>query len=137
MTCLRVSGSLLYFIKFVIDVSYYCLFLNYIYFVVLGYINEGGSLHLERFQKYMEKLAAFDFEQFKEYSADLKYFEAKSSCKQGERQSVSWSICCTVYPIVLSSLPTIILPPHHNFCQTRFVTCYNGNLMYFFTYFVS
>lgn len=73
--------------------------------MVLGYINEGGSLNLERFQKYMEKLAAFDFEQFKEYSADLKYFEAKSSCKQGERQSVSRNICCTACPIV-------ILPPH-------------------------
>lgn len=106
--------------------------------MVLGYINEGGSLHLERFQKYMEKLAAFDFEQFKEYSADLKYFEAKSSCKQGERPNVSWSIYCTVYPIILSSPPQLLSsPPHHNFCQTRFVTCYNGNLMYFLTYFLS
>lgn len=117
MTCLRVSGSLLYFIKFVIDVSYYCLFLIYIYFVVLGYINEGGSLHLERFQKYMEKLAAFDFEQFKEYSADLKYFEAKSSCKQGERQSVSWSICCIVYPIILSSPQLLSSPPIITFAK--------------------
>ncbi|XP_046669351.1 5'-3' exoribonuclease 1 isoform X2 [Homalodisca vitripennis] len=46
-----------------------------------GYINEGGNLRLDRFQKYMEKLASFDFEQFKEISADLRYLESKTGRK--------------------------------------------------------
>jgi len=48
-----------------------------------GYINEGGSLHLGRFQKYMEKLSSFDLEQFKEISADLRYLETKTGRKGG------------------------------------------------------
>jgi hypothetical protein len=56
-----------------------------------GYINEGGTLNLERFQKYMEKLSAFDFEQFRETYADLKYFQGKTGRRLGskERHSVS------------------------------------------------
>ncbi|XP_067006470.2 5'-3' exoribonuclease 1 [Anabrus simplex] len=42
-----------------------------------GYINEGGTLNLPRFQKYMEKLAAFDIAQFRDVYADLKYLEGK------------------------------------------------------------
>ncbi|XP_054270080.1 5'-3' exoribonuclease 1 isoform X2 [Macrosteles quadrilineatus] len=52
-----------------------------------GYINEGGHLRLERFQKYMEKLAAFDFEQFKEINADLKYLESKTGRKSGRHSN--------------------------------------------------
>lgn len=60
-------------------------------YLILGYINEGGTLRLDRFQKYLEKLAAFDFEQFKEISADLRYLESKTGRKAGgrERHSVS------------------------------------------------
>jgi hypothetical protein len=56
-----------------------------------GYINEGGTLNLERFKKYMEKLSAFDFEQFRETYADLKYFQGKTGRRLGckERHSVS------------------------------------------------
>ena len=56
-----------------------------------GYINEGGTLNLERFQKYMERLSAFDFEQFRETFADLKYFQGKTGRRLGskERYSVS------------------------------------------------
>lgn len=50
-----------------------------------GYINENGFLNLGRFQKFMEKLAAFDLNQFKESYADMKYFESKTNRKMGTK----------------------------------------------------
>lgn len=50
-----------------------------------GYINENGCLNLHRFQKFMEKLAAFDLNQFKEAYADMKYFESKTNRKMGSK----------------------------------------------------
>ncbi|XP_066597922.1 5'-3' exoribonuclease 1 isoform X2 [Prorops nasuta] len=47
-----------------------------------GYINELGTLNLSRFEKFMEKLARIDIEQFAEHYADLKYFEGKRIEKQ-------------------------------------------------------
>jgi 5'-3' exoribonuclease 1 len=54
-------------------------------------VNEGGALNLERFKKYMGRLSAFDFEQFRETYADLKYFQGKTGRRMGnkERHSVS------------------------------------------------
>ncbi|XP_053648678.1 5'-3' exoribonuclease 1 isoform X1 [Cherax quadricarinatus] len=43
-----------------------------------GYLNDGGKLHLGRFEKFMAKLSEFDVEQFHEHNADLKYFHNKS-----------------------------------------------------------
>lgn len=45
---------------------------------------------MDRFQKYMERLATFDFERFKETIEDLRYFEAKTGRKQDEH-SVSFN----------------------------------------------
>ncbi|XP_059849758.1 5'-3' exoribonuclease 1 isoform X1 [Hypanus sabinus] len=42
-----------------------------------GYINEGGTLNLERFEKYLLKLSEFDREHFSEVFVDLKWFESK------------------------------------------------------------
>lgn len=52
-----------------------------------GYINENGHLKLDRFQKFMEKLAAFDINQFKDTYADMKYFESKTNRKMGSKDS--------------------------------------------------
>ncbi|XP_063888211.1 5'-3' exoribonuclease 1-like [Scylla paramamosain] len=48
-----------------------------------GYLNEGGKLHLPRFEKFMVKLAEFELENFHEIYADLKYFKGKR-LKDGE-----------------------------------------------------
>ncbi|XP_043926953.1 5'-3' exoribonuclease 1 [Protopterus annectens] len=42
-----------------------------------GYINENGHLNLERFEKYLAKLAEFDREHFSAIFLDLKWFESK------------------------------------------------------------
>ncbi|XP_076050626.1 5'-3' exoribonuclease 1-like isoform X2 [Oratosquilla oratoria] len=42
-----------------------------------GYLNEGGTLNLKRFEKFMLKLTQFDLEKFDEINADLKYFQGK------------------------------------------------------------
>uniref|UniRef100_UPI00398EEF20 5'-3' exoribonuclease 1 isoform X2 n=1 Tax=Pristiophorus japonicus TaxID=55135 RepID=UPI00398EEF20 len=42
-----------------------------------GYINEGGTLNLEHFEKYLAKLSEFDREHFSEVFVDLKWFESK------------------------------------------------------------
>ena len=57
-----------------------------------GYINEKGYLRLDRFQKFMEKLAAFDVNQFKESYADMKYFESKTNRKMGSRDDHTVSV---------------------------------------------
>ncbi|XP_020295073.1 5'-3' exoribonuclease 1 isoform X2 [Pseudomyrmex gracilis] len=51
-----------------------------------GYINESGTLNLEHFEKFMEKLSSLDVEQFKEHYADLKYFESKTGRKSNESE---------------------------------------------------
>ncbi|XP_076684631.1 5'-3' exoribonuclease pacman isoform X2 [Andrena cerasifolii] len=43
-----------------------------------GYINESGTLKLDRFERFMERLSRFDTLQFAEHYADLKYLESKS-----------------------------------------------------------
>ncbi|XP_050708654.1 5'-3' exoribonuclease 1-like isoform X2 [Eriocheir sinensis] len=48
-----------------------------------GYLNQGGELHLGRFEKFMAKLSEFDFENFQETYADQKYFNSKR-LKDGE-----------------------------------------------------
>ncbi|PNF32574.1 5'-3' exoribonuclease 1 [Cryptotermes secundus] len=55
-----------------------------------GYVNEGGTLNLERFKKYMERLSAFDFEQFRETYADLKYFQGKTGRRLGSKERHSY-----------------------------------------------
>ncbi|XP_029050758.1 5'-3' exoribonuclease 1 [Osmia bicornis bicornis] len=42
-----------------------------------GYINEAGTLKLDRFEKFMERLSCFDILKFSEHYADLKYLEGK------------------------------------------------------------
>ncbi|XP_073973804.1 5'-3' exoribonuclease pacman isoform X2 [Rhodnius prolixus] len=58
-----------------------------------GYINEAGVLNLERFEKYMNKLAEFDFEHFKEIESDLKYFEMKTSNKKMKNSTEALNDC--------------------------------------------
>lgn len=52
-----------------------------------GYINESGILNLERFEKFMEKLAGHDIAQFDEIYTDLKYFESKTGRKMDRKIS--------------------------------------------------
>ncbi|XP_077990094.1 5'-3' exoribonuclease 1-like [Glandiceps talaboti] len=47
-----------------------------------GYINEGGTLNLKRFEAYLQKLSQFDRDKFSEVSVDLKYFESKKSTSE-------------------------------------------------------
>ncbi|OAD52342.1 5'-3' exoribonuclease 1 [Eufriesea mexicana] len=60
-----------------------------------GYINEAGTLRLDRFEKFMEKLSRFDILQFSEYYADLKFLETKTgkyfikTAKQNDKTSRS------------------------------------------------
>ncbi|XP_076451691.1 5'-3' exoribonuclease 1-like isoform X2 [Babylonia areolata] len=42
-----------------------------------GYLNEGGHLNLQRFEKYIGALAQFDRDQFSDQYMDMKYLEAK------------------------------------------------------------
>ncbi|XP_033221729.1 5'-3' exoribonuclease 1 isoform X2 [Belonocnema kinseyi] len=55
-----------------------------------GYINEAGTLNLERFEKFMERLSLFDVEQFGEAYADLKYFEGKTGRRPNELERHSY-----------------------------------------------
>lgn len=55
-----------------------------------GYINEGGTLKLDRFEKFMEKLSRVDIEQFAEHYADLKYFESKTGRRPNETERHSY-----------------------------------------------
>lgn len=45
--------------------------------MLLGYLNEKGKLNLKRFQKFMENLANFDYDQFRDTYADIKFLEGK------------------------------------------------------------
>lgn len=40
-------------------------------------MNEKGTLNLKRFQTFMETLANFDYEQFQDTYADIKFLEGK------------------------------------------------------------
>lgn len=40
-------------------------------------MNEKGTLNLKRFQKFMETLANFDYDQFRDTYADIKFLEGK------------------------------------------------------------
>ncbi|XP_039303025.1 5'-3' exoribonuclease 1 isoform X3 [Solenopsis invicta] len=51
-----------------------------------GYINEAGTLQLDRFEKFMEKLSRLDVEQFNEHYADIKFFEAKTGRRPNESE---------------------------------------------------
>ncbi|XP_036149459.1 5'-3' exoribonuclease 1 isoform X2 [Monomorium pharaonis] len=51
-----------------------------------GYINESGTLKLDRFEKFMEKLSRLDVEQFNEHYADIKFFESKTGRKPNETE---------------------------------------------------
>lgn len=44
----------------------------------LGYINDYGNLNLERFEKYLTKLAEIELDNFRDIQADIKYLESKS-----------------------------------------------------------
>ena len=43
----------------------------------LGYINEGGTLHMERFETYLKALAEFDYSFHEELLGGLKWMEGK------------------------------------------------------------
>lgn len=58
-----------------------------------GYLNSGGKLNLERFEKFIEKLAQVEIDQFQELSADLKYFSGKRS-KNGSAFKVNKGKAC-------------------------------------------
>ncbi|XP_070510791.1 5'-3' exoribonuclease 1 isoform X2 [Cardiocondyla obscurior] len=51
-----------------------------------GYINEAGTLKLDRFEKFMEKLSRLDVEQFNEHYADIKFFESKTGRRPNESE---------------------------------------------------
>ncbi|XP_008193749.1 5'-3' exoribonuclease 1 isoform X2 [Tribolium castaneum] len=54
-----------------------------------GYINEAGTLNLERFEKFMKKLADVDIKNFEEIQDDLTYFERKTGRKATAHLPVS------------------------------------------------
>ncbi|XP_054164926.1 5'-3' exoribonuclease 1-like [Oppia nitens] len=46
-----------------------------------GYLNDNGTLNLQRFQKYINELKNVDIDNFNDTWADLKYFESKTGRK--------------------------------------------------------
>lgn len=54
-----------------------------------GYINEGGTLNLQRFEKFMTALAAIDLDNFSEQYADLKYFQSKTGRRPNDKERTS------------------------------------------------
>lgn len=53
-----------------------------------GYINEAGDLNLKRFEQFMQRLATFDVDQFRDTYADLREFENRTGRRPGsERKS--------------------------------------------------
>ncbi|CAH1131010.1 unnamed protein product [Ceutorhynchus assimilis] len=56
-----------------------------------GYINEGGTLNLARFEKFMQKLSAFDTGNFEEIRGDLDWMESKTGRKATAHSQVSTS----------------------------------------------
>lgn len=55
---------------------------------ISGYINEAGSLNLERFEKFMNKLGNYDMEHFDEIYADLKFLESKTGRRINENENL-------------------------------------------------
>ncbi|XP_062594329.1 5'-3' exoribonuclease 1-like [Saccostrea cucullata] len=53
-----------------------------------GYMNEGGHLNLERFEKFMNELAKYDVDKFSEVFTDLKWFEGKKLEKSEKEPQV-------------------------------------------------
>lgn len=47
-----------------------------------GYINENGQLNLPRFEKFMERLALIDYENFNDTYADVKWLESRHGRKK-------------------------------------------------------
>lgn len=45
---------------------------------ILGYINESGTLKLDRFEKFMKRLSRLDKLHFSDHYEILKYFESKT-----------------------------------------------------------
>lgn len=62
-------------------VVYYVIFSVHNEFFYLGYINEGGTLNLQRFEKFMKKLADIDLKNFEEIQDDLTYMKSKTGRK--------------------------------------------------------
>ena len=52
-------------------------------------MNENGELNLSRFEKYLEKLAEHDVEQFRDGYADLKWLEGKLGGKAVNEDAVN------------------------------------------------
>ncbi|KAH3800347.1 hypothetical protein DPMN_153980 [Dreissena polymorpha] len=52
-----------------------------------GYINNGGRLNLERFEKYLAELSKFDFDTFSQQAGDLKLRESKKAYDFSEKYS--------------------------------------------------
>ena len=61
---------------------------NVLCVIMLGYLNEDGDLNLPRFEKYLEKLAEHDIEQFRDGYADLKWLEGKIGGKAVNEEAV-------------------------------------------------
>ncbi|KAH3827407.1 hypothetical protein DPMN_129344, partial [Dreissena polymorpha] len=53
-----------------------------------GYINNGGRLNLERFEKYLAVLSKFDFDTFSEQAGDLKWLESKKNAASAEQSEL-------------------------------------------------
>ncbi|XP_032239667.2 5'-3' exoribonuclease 1 isoform X2 [Nematostella vectensis] len=56
-----------------------------------GYLHDGGTLCLPRFEKYLKELSKFDREKFNESFVDMKWFEAKVKHKFGEKKGARHS----------------------------------------------
>lgn len=84
-----------------------------------GYINEAGTLNLERFEKFMGALSEIDMENFAEQFADLKYFEAKTGRRPNETERTSVGLknnylislcvhfCFSINPVVILTCTTV------------------------------
>ncbi|CAN7987458.1 unnamed protein product, partial [Ixodes pacificus] len=54
-----------------------------------GYINEQGTLNLERFEKFLKRLSQFDYEKFTDVQADQKFLESKRAAATAPNGVVS------------------------------------------------
>ncbi|EEC10068.1 pacman protein, putative [Ixodes scapularis] len=54
-----------------------------------GYINEQGTLNLERFEKFLKRLSQFDYEKFTDVQADQKFLESKRTAATAPNGVVS------------------------------------------------
>jgi 5'-3' exoribonuclease 1 len=55
-----------------------------------GYINENGQLNLPRFEKFMERLALIDYENFNDIYADVKWLESRHGRKKLVEVASTW-----------------------------------------------